>query len=185
LFSIIQADNGDVITVGGIDGGNFGVMRLNGDGEPVWQRDYFRGRGEAIIELKGGEFLTCGNREGKGYAMMMSADGDIIWQHEYGPDSTASFLTEMRETDGGVVIVGHVNNRYANGLIIKVNIENGDVIWTQQYELRNPSRSLYFYSIVSGENRATIHGAELPAGIYLLRLDTGSAVRSMKVVLLK
>ena len=37
----------------------------------------------------------------------------------------------------------------------------------------------------SGEHRATIQGAELPAGIYLLRLDTGSAVRSMKVVLLK
>ncbi len=38
---------------------------------------------------------------------------------------------------------------------------------------------------VAGEHRATLHGSELPAGVYLLRLETGDAVRSMKVVLLK
>jgi hypothetical protein len=37
----------------------------------------------------------------------------------------------------------------------------------------------------SGEHRATIQGADLPAGVYLLRLETGEVVRSMKVVLLK
>ncbi len=38
---------------------------------------------------------------------------------------------------------------------------------------------------VAGEHHATLHGSEFPAGVYLLRLDTGSVVRSMKVVLLK
>jgi hypothetical protein len=37
----------------------------------------------------------------------------------------------------------------------------------------------------SGEHRATIQGADLPTGVYLLRLETGNASRSMKVVLLK
>ena len=37
----------------------------------------------------------------------------------------------------------------------------------------------------SGEQRATIQGAELSAGVYLIRLDTSGTVRSMKVVLLK
>jgi hypothetical protein len=36
-----------------------------------------------------------------------------------------------------------------------------------------------------GEHRATLQGAELPAGVYLLKLETGNLARSMKVVLLK
>ncbi len=38
---------------------------------------------------------------------------------------------------------------------------------------------------LAGEHRATLHGAELSTGVYLLRLKTGDVVRSMKVVLLK
>lgn len=38
---------------------------------------------------------------------------------------------------------------------------------------------------IAGEHIATMHGSELSAGVYLLRLETGDVVRSMKVVLLK
>ena len=37
----------------------------------------------------------------------------------------------------------------------------------------------------AGEHIATLHGSELSAGVYLLQLETGDAVRTMKVVLLK
>jgi hypothetical protein len=38
---------------------------------------------------------------------------------------------------------------------------------------------------ISGEHIATLHGSPLPAGVYLLRLETEDDVRSKKVVLLK
>ena len=37
----------------------------------------------------------------------------------------------------------------------------------------------------SGEHRATLQGTELPAGVYLLRLEAGVAVHTRKIVLLK
>lgn len=37
----------------------------------------------------------------------------------------------------------------------------------------------------AGEYRAILQGAEFPAGVYLLRLEVGNTVKSMKVVLLK
>ena len=37
----------------------------------------------------------------------------------------------------------------------------------------------------AGNNQATLQGTDLPTGVYLLRLEAGNEVRSMKVVLLK
>ena len=39
--------------------------------------------------------------------------------------------------------------------------------------------------VQAGHNRTTLQGTDLPAGVYLIRLEAGKAVRSMKVVLLK
>lgn len=38
---------------------------------------------------------------------------------------------------------------------------------------------------IGGEHKATLNGAELPAGVYLMRLEAGGVVYSMKVVLLR
>jgi len=38
---------------------------------------------------------------------------------------------------------------------------------------------------IAGDQRATLQGSDLPAGVYLLRLEAGSVVKTGKVVLLK
>lgn len=39
--------------------------------------------------------------------------------------------------------------------------------------------------VQAGHNRATLHGTDLPAGVYLLRLEAGNTMQTLKVVLLK
>ncbi len=60
-----------------------------------------------------------------------------------------------------------------------------DVLLTAYDSAGRLVQTLHDDMTVAGEHRATLHGSEFPAGVYLLRLDTGSVVRSIKVVLLK
>ncbi len=148
LFSVIEADNGDAVTVGSIgDPWMFGAIRLDFDGELVWRREYLRARATAVIELKNNNFLICGRG---GHVIMINPDGDVIWRRQYGVDDNESYFEAMRETDGGVVLAGWISDDGRLGWIVKIDHEEeGDVIWSRLYDAGDNRRSLHFRSIVS------------------------------------
>ena len=128
---VIEADNGDFVTVGWEHGGfntRVVVLRVNPEGETIWRRHYLAGKGNAIIELKSGEFVIAGmsdneQRNFRGYLLMIDGDGDVVWEIEYEGEGVGLF-SDFRETDEGIIVLG----RWSFVGIVKVDFE-GDLIW--------------------------------------------------------
>jgi len=136
LKSVIEADNGDAVATGAGDG--FTVLRLNHEGELVWRRSYGTGYGHAIIELKNGDFMAVGSIHPQanhtvGRTLLINGNGDANWNIVYGSERDTSQLSELRETDEGVVMGGLIyRNEVNGGWIQKINLD-GQVIWSHYY----------------------------------------------------
>lgn len=139
-FSVIQTDDGNFL-VGGNSGSNaspeFFAMLVNADGEPIWNRQYVHeqsgGKVEAVIELKGGNFILAGAAntypwEGHdGYVLCVEPNGEVLWEFVH---PTTIFMT-MRETEGGIVLAGQEHGQNPNcTIIIKLNFD-GELLWEE------------------------------------------------------
>jgi len=77
--TVIEADNGDFLAAGNdAGGGRVEVMRINSDGEQIWRIQYLEGFSRAIIELKSGDFLICGESDFQGFLLLINGDGDEL-----------------------------------------------------------------------------------------------------------
>ncbi|HHE46716.1 MAG TPA: PKD domain-containing protein, partial [Bacteroidetes bacterium] len=134
-YSIIEADNGDLLVVG-FSGGRpsiFTAFRLNADGELIWMHEYGPGACHAAVELKEGNFILAGSFNGHSQLIMIDDDGDVIWSEGYGHGGGSGFYT-MRETEGGVVAAGFFMTEDNNpqGWVVKVDFE-GELIWSREH----------------------------------------------------
>ena len=148
LFSIIEADNHDLVA-GGLGGGGgvnnqwFEAYRVDVDGELIWNHRYSNGWINAVIELKNGDFLLGGTLYDEpphqySAIVRINADGDAIWTETYREDfqrNPIMAITGMRETDGGVVAGGYIDTPVGqvgstfNFWILKINLD-GERIWS-------------------------------------------------------
>ena len=178
LWAVIQADNGDAVSVGIIGDGMYGAIRLDAEVELVWRREYFRGRATAVIELKNNNFLICGRtavQNARGCVVMINPNGEPIWQRQYGENGNESHFEAMRETDGGVVLVGLTHDEGTLGWILKINHEEeGDIIWSHLFEAVDHRRNLHFRSIVSTEFGFAVGGIHgIGSGCFALYYVNG------------
>ena len=133
FYSLIEADNGDIVVVGQTTDENFfGAIRLNADGELIWERQYGSGRAHAVLELKSGDFISCGTIAGSrnGFVVRFNEAGNPIWSRQYGTNQYPTILMSMRETEGGIVYAGESPNR---GWVLKTDFD-GNEIWSQTYQ---------------------------------------------------
>lgn len=105
--SVIEADNGDAVVVGRINL-NFVVVRVDDEGQIVWNRTYSNevGQGHSVIEMKNNDFMIAGNADSCGFVARINGDGEVNWQQSYGDIEEEKNVFSMRETDGGVVTAG-------------------------------------------------------------------------------
>lgn len=153
IGSIALADGGDLFTGGtrSVAPGNADrwVQRLKANGDVRWQvswgGDWSEGATQ-VATLADGHIFVCG---GKGYATnfsllrpylakLDSADGSIIWEHEYGPAAITTLLFAGKETPTGDLIacgVTYANsdiNSVQQGLLLRTTSE-GDSLWMRSY----------------------------------------------------
>ncbi len=177
-ISLIQLDD-DGFAVGGqfaqAGGGNtlkFGVLRTDSEGNLDWMRTYgneeiFADACFALIETKGGNILAAGRQSWDqgltGYAVLISGDGDVIWERYY-PGTPEIFAIREVENEG-YVMAGHWN-------IMKID-QNGEIIWQRRYN------QCHFKDMVScgGEGFALVYTtgyfdhSMIDTAIVLTRVD--------------
>ncbi len=142
-YSIIETDNGNFVMTG-ISNSHVTALRIDGEGELIWWRNYARGYGSAVIELKGGDFLIAGVASyrndypySRGYLLCIDGNGEVLWEETYIVEGCSrNKFTSMRETVGGVVVAGYVSPDVNTWLVwvMKVSLEEeGEVIWERFY----------------------------------------------------
>lgn len=113
-FSVIQTDDGGYIVGGKSEARayDFNVWRFTGDMELEWGETYAT-QGTtgpccyAVIELKEGDFIACGQgAANQAMALRLSPGGDIIWQQYY----NGTTLYSVREIEEGLAFANYNSN---------------------------------------------------------------------------
>jgi len=143
--SIIQASNGEYVLFGYKDigfGGNNFLLRLNADGDSLWQRSYGVQAGYPetlgeVCELSDGSLVALGNDattfgSADMYLFKTDANGNLIWQKYFQQGN--SFGADMALTnDGGFILTGYQTiSGNTKVLLIKTN-ELGNTQWLKSY----------------------------------------------------
>ncbi len=157
FWSLIEADNGDILSVGfsySDDDYRTAAIRTDSEGEEIWRRTYNGIEFNAIIELKSGDFVMCGydseNRNPDGLLICIDGDGEILWRRMY-DFGGSEFFYSMRETDGEVVVTGDISfDDWSSVCVLKVDAEQGDIIWSRVHRLESPALGLSMVSVRDG-----------------------------------
>ncbi len=163
-YSIIETDDGTFM-LAGESAGNVCATHVNDEGEQIWHSNFASGYGDAVIELKGGQYWICGYSERQGYIVCFDIDGNMDWDEDYGGEDREWFHS-MRETEGGVVLCGEIHsadNWYLwDFWVVKVDF-NGDVIWERTYNFGDSLQ--YGYSMVSTDDGGFAIGGRIGGDI--------------------
>jgi len=92
------------------------ILKVSLDGEVVWRREVgedWRTYGLAIARTRGEELWVTGRcipagqyGPDKAWLAGVSADGDLLWQHQYGGSFYGSFYGVARTWENGAIVVG-------------------------------------------------------------------------------
>ena len=163
----------------------FSVIPFNPDSdslEYLWLID-----GEDDGDIEDGIFARF-NEVGEHHVTPIVHDGvevdTVVWTITVNPNAVDEDITSLLPTE--VTLYPAAPNPFNSTTSIRYFLpRTADVRLTVYDSAGRLVQRLSEGFATSGEHSATVQGAELPAGVYLLRLETGGDVRSMKVVLLK
>lgn len=121
------------------------LMGIGKEGDLMWQRTF----GQEQIEwaqdvvLSSDNFLfTTGytnDSQGNGYNVLLiktETDGSHIWTRQYGGSDWDFGYSLIESSDGNIIIAGETysnSNGENDGYVIKVDAENGDILWEQNF----------------------------------------------------
>ena len=153
LWHIIETDSLSFVSAGyrAIERNQYQTLALHvdRDGELIWYNEYVEGDLHAVIELKSGEFLFSGGSERQGYVLCTNLSGDVLWEELYPGNQSGAFWS-MRETQGGVVLVGYTRgDRDIDYWVVKINFE-GEVIWSNTHDIQGADLCVDLYSCRDG-----------------------------------
>jgi len=138
--SVINLADGGYLVVGGSE--SFGddndidiyAFRLDVDGNEKWSQTYDAGWQEYAYKVKettNGTFVLAGfirNNPGDfadAYMLEIDADGNLLWDNQFGGPGFDAFYDVAEANDGGFVFAGQLNNdtagEAANFLAVKTN----------------------------------------------------------------
>ncbi len=170
LASVIETENGDLILLGktgsddgDIESGNNGgddvwLIRLNSQGELIWENTYggsMNDAGSTVIQTDDGGFLVLAesfsedgdistNYENGDFLLFkVDSNGALIWEKIFG-GSLSDVPTNMIISSNNEILLGGLSSSFdgdinisSNGLsfeyvVMKLNID-GDLLWSRTY----------------------------------------------------
>ncbi|MBM3327735.1 MAG: T9SS type A sorting domain-containing protein [Calditrichaeota bacterium] len=150
FLTVIQADNNDAV-VGGTENNNFISARYNPEGEQIWQNEYGRGRCNAVIELKEGNFILAGVLNNRSALICINDDGEPVWTETYGAQDEISSFGMLREAEDGIVAAGQIRQSQmaapSRGWLIKTNFQ-GELQWQHRHINQEEDRLSRTYEFI-------------------------------------
>ena len=117
-------DDGNILLIGGlfpdVEGTSQGWQTLiDANGKTLWSRSYpteFDSEFFALDITPEGDFLLAGyvdpvrSDPSNGWLVRTNNEGDLIWQHNYGGDSSESFSTVLATANGDIICTGNTSS---------------------------------------------------------------------------
>ena len=146
IRTVKQISNGDYLIAGFTHSfgtnGDIMILRLEGDGDVVWQKRYGGGKFEepsTILEVPGGYIImeqsTSFSKNTDGWIFKIDGAGAIIWQKTFGGNSFDEISAAQLTADGGFIVAaetksfGAINEDF---WVVKFDSE-GVAQWQKRY----------------------------------------------------
>ena len=179
-FSVQQTSDGGYIVAGvtlsfGAGGYDAWVLKLNADGNVVWQKTYGDSGDDypnSIQQGSDGGYIVAGytNSFGAGnydaWVLKLNTDGSVAWQKTYGGSGDDRANSIQQTSDGGYIVAG-----YSAGVdwVLKLNVD-GSVAWQKTSGVFSQANSI----------QETSDGGYVVASYNMLKLNADGSVAWQK-----
>jgi len=144
-FSVAPAEDGGYYVFGETDSfgagdRDFFLLRIANDGSEDWFKTYGGARREwpyGMLPLSNGDLLIYGFTEPEAvndrdqYALRLGPDGQVVWEYTVLSPGEELVVDALETAEGDLVLAVIV---VEDGELVKLDA-NGNVLWTQRYEL--------------------------------------------------
>ena len=146
--SIQQTSDGGYIVAGhtapiGTVGADALVIKLNANGNIVWQKTYGGERDDfarSIQQTKDGGYIVAGFRDTNErhwdvWIFKLDSNGTLIWEKIYGETGFDYAKSIQQTSDGGYIVAGHrlsFEIGVDEALVLKLD-SNGNIVWQKTY----------------------------------------------------
>jgi hypothetical protein len=148
-YPVIQ-DNADNFVIGGYvngigaGGDDAPIMKLNGNGDTIWSRNYGGTANDwfyHILQTPDNGYLAAGYTTSFGqggrdiYLVKVDYNGNLLWSKTYGTavDERAFGHCVQITSDGGFIITGGGNNG-GQGIFLLKTDASGNMLWARSYD---------------------------------------------------
>ncbi len=150
MESIIRTSDGGLVIAGSSDSfgdgdtGDAWILKLNGDGQVLWQRTYGGADDESLLDIRqtpDGGFIAAGWTQSFGAAqadvwvVRLDAQGDVLWSKTYGGAGVEQAWSVALTGDGGYVVAGGTTSFGAGAAdywVLRLD-GAGDIIWQKTF----------------------------------------------------
>jgi hypothetical protein len=133
--SIAATSDGGTLVAGSMNSG-VGFIKLDANGNIVWQKGTFGGFGvvNSVKELAAGGFVATATIMQEIVAFRIDNDGNLVWAKRIETNVDTSVQDIIETTDGGFVLCGFINQDSTNyeGIIVKLD-SSGNILWQKLY----------------------------------------------------
>ncbi len=180
-------DGGYIIAgiTGSISAGfNAYILKIDKDGNLVWDKKYGRDSGEAyaVQQTKDGGYIVAGGTASFGpgwnnvYVLKLDTNGDLIWEKAYGRKKVNWGYAVQETKDGGYIVAGKSTDPETESddiYILKLDA-NGDLIWQKIYGTYSDEIA---YAVQETKDGGYIVASNVGEDIYILKLDANGNLK--------
>lgn len=155
IDAVTRSGDGGYVVAGSFDGNSVDVgqawlVKVDSDGNVVWNRTFAAGKFREVIRTSDGGYLAVGFSEGgfgsgdAALAVKVASDGSREWSETFGEGENSEFLDAVQTGSGGYVLAGSSylgpqnessSSTASNGYFVKVD-GGGTKQWERAYGLR-------------------------------------------------
>lgn len=150
--AVVEDEQGNIAIAGVTSSGkgslNIWLFILDKDGSPLYHRIFGNRQREEIFDLvatQDGGFALAGYSKGQGqglkdaWIVKTAADGEMIWESNFGGRNNDSALSITEMTDGGLVLAGytysHLIGANTSGTLLVKMDRDGNKVWEQTHPI--------------------------------------------------
>lgn len=198
MKSMQQTSDGGYIVVGetfsfGQKKGDMWILKLNSDGDIVWQKTYYAGtqnvNATAIQQTSDNGFIVSGcievvNRREDAWLLKLDSNGNIQWQKTHG-GNYSDYINSIQQISDGYIAVGDTDSFGAgnhDAWVLKLD-SSGNIQWQKTYgsdgwdtaySVDKTSDDGY---ILAGQTHSFGGGYPNTFNMWIIRLDSNGNVQ--------